>query len=217
MIQKPNFKKAYILANEMLVASKSITTFPFDVEKVVSEETDLKFCSYKRALEKFGLNCFDLGSDSSVLTKLHGKNIVFYNQDECDVREPFNRLHETGHFLLNHKTDIKENDALYGIQEIETNYFASQMLLPFQILKEIERRGVKIDERFLMKHFGVSFSCAKHRAETLNKRIFLTNEEKIFDDIILMKFSKFIDSIAKERHFYSCWDDPMQKERDSWQ
>ena len=43
MIQKPNFKKAYILANEMLVASKSITTFPFDVEKVVSEETDLKF------------------------------------------------------------------------------------------------------------------------------------------------------------------------------
>ena len=108
MIQKPNFKKAYILANEMLVASKSITTFPFDVEKVVSEETDLKFCSYKRALEKFGLNCFDLGSDSSVLTKLHGKNIVFYNQDECDVREPFNRLHETGHFLLNHKTDIKE-------------------------------------------------------------------------------------------------------------
>lgn len=100
MEQKPDFKKAYILANDMLVAARCISFFPFDAAEFVKEQTDLKFCSYKRALEKFGLDCRDLGSGSAVLAKRKGKNIVFYNQDEYDAREPFNRLHETGHFLM---------------------------------------------------------------------------------------------------------------------
>jgi len=52
MIQKPGFKKAYILANEMLVAAHCISSFPFDAKEFVNEQTNLKFCSYKKALEK---------------------------------------------------------------------------------------------------------------------------------------------------------------------
>ena len=48
MIQKPDFKKAYILANEMLVAARCIETFPFDVAKFVKEQTDLKAHSIYR-------------------------------------------------------------------------------------------------------------------------------------------------------------------------
>lgn len=100
MEQKPDFKKAYILANDMLVAARCISSFPFDAAEFVKEQTDLKFCSYKRALEKFGLDCRNLGSGSAVLSRRNGRNIVFYNQDEYDAREPFNRLYETGHFLM---------------------------------------------------------------------------------------------------------------------
>lgn len=218
MEQKPDFKKAYVLANEMLVASNCIWRFPFDAAEFVKEQTDLKFYSYKKAQEKFGLDCHFLGSDSSVLTKMNGKNIVLYNQDECDLRDSFNRLHETGHFLMNHKMNIDKDNFLYGNQEVETNFFAAQMLMPLQILKEIQKRGYKVDEFFLTKNFFVSASAAAHRIKTLKSRFYLSSEEKIFDDIIVEKFWKFIDEIApkKNDYSYSCWDDPMQKERDSW-
>lgn len=216
MEQKPDFKKAYILANDMLVAAHCILTFPFDAAEFVKEQTDLKFYSYKRALEKFDLVCQDLGSGSAVLTKLNGRNIVFYNQDEYNIRDSFNRLHETGHFLMAHETNIDRDNPLYGIQEVETNSFAAQMLMPLQILKEIQRRGYRVDSLFLARNFGVSASAAALRTRTLNSRFRLSADEKFFDDIILEKFRKFIDKIAPEKHEYSCWDDPMQKERDSW-
>lgn len=72
MEQKPDFKKAYILANDMLVAAHCILNFPFDAAEFVKEQTDLKFYTYKKALEKFGLDCRALGSDSSVLAKCGG-------------------------------------------------------------------------------------------------------------------------------------------------
>ena len=218
MIQKPDFKKAYILANEMLVAAHCISSFPFDAKEFVKEQTDLKFCSYKKALEKYGLDCRHLGSDSAELAKKGGRNIVFYNQDECDIRDPFNRLHETGHFLMGHKTNIDKDNPLYGIQEVETNFFAAQMLMPLQMLKEIQKRGYKVNEYYLMKNFGASAPAASHRIKTLNSRFYLTADEKIFDDIIVEKYRKFIDKVAPKKleYSYSCWDDPMQKERDSW-
>lgn len=218
MEQKPDFKKAYILANDMLVAARCISSFPFDAAEFVKEQTDLKFCSYKRALEKFGLDCRNLGSGSAVLSRRNGRNIVFYNQDEYDAREPFNRLHETGHFLMEHKTDIDKDDPLYGIQEVETNFFAAQMLMPRQVLEEIQRRLYRVDADFLAGSFGVSYSAANLKITTLKKRILLTEEEKMFDDIILEKFKPFIDRIAPRKlaDSCSCWDDPMQKVRDSW-
>lgn len=217
MKQKPDFKKAYILANDMLVAARCIKGFPFDAAEFVREQTDLKFCSFKKAREKYGLDCRHLGSDSAVLAKKDGKNIVFYNQDECDIRDPFNRLHETGHFLMDHKTDVPGDNPLYSIQEVEANFFAAQMLMPLQVLREIQRRGRRMDADFLTRNFGVSLPAAEHRIETLRKNPRLTEEERILDDTIITKFKKFMDSVAPKRLEYaSCWDDPMQKERDTW-
>lgn len=214
---KPDFKKAYILANDMLVAAHCIKSFPFDVAEFIKEQTDLIFCSYKRAWEKYGLIGNDLGSDSAVLTKLHGMNILFYNQDEYDARDPFNRLHETGHFLLGHETNLSADDPLYGIQEVETNSFTAEMLMPLPVLNEIKRRGYRIDTSYLQKNFGVSYSAAEHRIKTVNSTIYLSAEEKLFDDIIVAKFKNFIDRVAPLKDEYpSCWDDPMQAERDLW-
>ena len=218
MIQKPDFKKAYILANEMLVAAHCIETFPFDVVKFVKEQTDLKFCSFKKALEKFGIICRDLGSDSALLAQFNGKNVLFYNQAEYNAREPFNMLHETGHFLLGHKTSVSADDPLYGIQEVETNTFAAQMLMPLQVLRVIQSRHYRIDVPFLKNAFGVSEPAAERRIKTLKRNIYLSTEEKLFDDIIVEKFKRFIDRVApkKMEYSYSCWDDPMEKERELW-
>lgn len=75
-----------------------------------------------------------------------------------------------------------------------------------------------MNEYYLMKNFGASAPAASHRVKTLNSRFYLTADEKIFDDIIVEKYRKFIDKVAPKKleYSYSCWDDPMQKERDSW-
>lgn len=92
------------------------------------------------------------------------------------------------------------------------------MLMPRQILQEIQQRLYRIDADFLTSSFGVSYSAANLRITTLKKRILFTEEEKMFDDIVLEKFKPFIDRIAPRKlaDSYSCWDDPMQKVRDSW-
>jgi len=219
MEQQPDFKKAYLLANEMLIASRYIKSFPFNVDKFIQNETDLTLCSYKKAYEKIGLDCYALGSHSALFAKLGGKNILFFNQDDTLARDSFNKLHETGHFLLVHNESDSDVDVSYSNMEVETNWFAAQMLMPLQILQEVQKRFYKIDEEFLMKYFGVSESAAKLRLKTMRGRLFLTQEEKMFDDIILQKFSAFIDQIAPKKldYSYSCWDDPIQKERDTWQ
>lgn len=221
MDQKPDFKKVYILANEMLTAAHCIASFPFNAQELIKEQTDLMFCSFEKARKKINLNCRDLGSGSAVLANLGGKHILFYNQDEYDARAPFNALHETAHFLLRHKTNLGENNPLYQMQEVEANFFAAQMLMPLQVLREIQRRLYKVDVQFLVTQFGVSRLAAERRIKTLKSfkdQFILSWEERMFDDIILGKFKAFIDRIAPERlaDTVSCWDDRMQETRNSW-
>jgi hypothetical protein len=46
MIYKPDFKTAYILANEILVSSHKLNEFPFKTKEVINEISNIKCCSY---------------------------------------------------------------------------------------------------------------------------------------------------------------------------
>ena len=215
---KPDFKKAYVLANEILLMSRTINTFPFSVTKMIKEISDIQCCSFERA-QKYSVDIESLGSESSVLTEYAGRLIVFYNQLEVGERIRFSMLHEVGHYFLVHKV-ITDDIGLYEKQEIEVNYFAAQLLMPEQILVEFQKRGKRIDADFLVNSFKVSKEAANKRIETLHKikPEYRSKEEKEFDDLILVKYKSFLDTVVPNTNPLDWFDNEFerQRERDSW-
>lgn len=185
-------------ANEILVSSNAIATFPFEVKKVVKEfnGNGIKCYSYQKALEKFQLCIEDLGSESALLTDIGGRKTLFYNTSKPKNHVRFSILHEFGHDILGHRL-THEDTKDYGTKEVETNFFTAQLLMPEQLIRELQIRGVSISESFLMNTFGVSRESANKRRNTLNKINWdwRSSEEKMFDEAIILKYAVFLDTI----------------------
>lgn len=214
MKYKPDFKKAYILANNILVSSSTLEEFPVKAKRLVENDSNIKCCSYKKARKYEELNIEDLGSKSAILTTLGDKSIIFYNDSDIKTRVLFSMLHEYGHYKLGHDLSTKDRE----VYEIETNYFAAQLLMPEQLLREIQIRGKRITKELLVEMFGVSNEAAERRLNTLNKNLRLTKEEKIFDDIILEKYKTWLDRKVPLMNLANVFEDDYnkQKERDTW-
>lgn len=215
---KPLFSKAYSNANEILVSSEIISTFPFCPKKLVKEQTPIVCRSFSKALS-YGLDIRDLGSESAIITQLRDKSIIFYNDNKPESHIAYSIIHELGHYINGHNMQISDED-IYHRYEIETNYFAAQILMPEQIIREFQRRKVAITVPFIQKCFGVSQQAAEKRISTLAKTNYdwKSRAEKEFDDIILFKYSEFINSIAplKTNAYDLEYEYEKQKERSRW-
>lgn len=213
----PDFKKAYSKANEILCASKDITTFPFSPKKVIRERSNIKCRSYSKAAQ-YGVDIRDFGSESATIVRLGSKSIIFYDDTKPENHIRFSMLHEFGHDYLKHDFSDKR-EGMYGKFEVETNFFSAQILMPEQILRELQRRGVKIDGAFLQNTFQVSKEAAEKRLATLAKTNYewKSREEKTFDDVIMLKFFAFIENICPQKGFYDYeYEEEMQNQRDRW-
>ena len=213
---KPDFQKAYQNANEILVVTKVITSFPYSAVKLIKEQSKIVCRSFDKA-HKYNVDIRAFGSESAVFMNFDGLDIIFYNQDEKPERVKFSMLHEYGHRKNGHSftSDSKE---IYDVAEVETNYFAAQLLMPEQILREFQKRGKRIDKEFLISTFGVSEQAALKRIETLKKMTWERNLlEKQYDDIILNKYMPWIDSIVpKSIQDYFLDEEERQNERELW-
>ncbi len=216
---KPDFKKANMLANEILVASSTLVTFPVNTKQIVKEWSDIKILSFKCAHD-YGIDIEAFGSEAAVIQCKKGKYLIFYNQDDYVPRVKFSILHEFGHYRLGHIFEKYKNEDEYGRVEVEANCFAAQILMPEQVLNELKKRGAVITVDFLQKHFGVSEEAAQKRIETMGKLNYewKSSDEKIFDETILFKYKNFIDAILPEKNQYNWYEDDLerQKERDTW-
>lgn len=216
---RPNFKKAYIIANEVLVKSGFIDDFPFSSTKIVEELLGIQCMSYTRAVSKYGLTVRDFGSNDAFIVNHNRRMLLFYNDKNSVERIRFSVLHEIGHILFNH--EFSNQEFTYGKQEVETNFFVGQLLMPDQLIKEFRRRGKQISEEFLVSTFGVSNGAANKKITTISNvgEYTRTEEERIFDDLILSKFMAFIDKITPQNVYTSDWFDQDyedEKERDKW-
>lgn len=197
--KRVNYKKIYSLANELLATSHAINDFPFSINKFIKEQSDIKLCTFQKAKDKWGISIPMFGSESAVIQEYQGMNIIFYNQDEPVYRIRFSCMHEFGHKVLNHKMNLSKDDPLYQLQELETNCFAAQMLMPEQIIRECQfSRYKKITDDLIINAFSVSPDAARRRLNTLAKthNEWRSREERTYDDIILTKFANKINSIA---------------------
>ncbi|AOZ95328.1 ImmA/IrrE family metallo-endopeptidase [Butyrivibrio hungatei] len=222
--RKPDFKKVYTLANEILVSNKSIDTFPYSIKKLVKEQSDIQTCSFSKAEEKYHIPIKNFGSESAHLEQYLGASIIFYNEKEPKYRIRFDLGHEFGHFMLGHETDLAKDNPLYAIQEIEANCFAAQLLMPEQLIRECGNRGYTITPDFIRRAFEVSDAAASMRKATLAKTNYEWRDrtEKLFDDIIISRYGDFLDKVAPKRRieifnsFYYDEEFDKQRERDSW-
>lgn len=217
-----NYKKVYTRANEYLALAPSLTDFPFKVKDFVYEQSDIRLCSFKKAREKYSIDIKIFGSESAILQEMEGTYIIFYNQDELNARIRFSILHEFGHYILGHKMNLIESDPLYHTQELETNCFAAQLLMPEQILRECIKRHTPTTIEFIKASFGVSGEAAEKRQVTLANTEYewRSRAETEYDDIIMLRHASKIDIIAPKPHAFVSYDFDddyeRQRERDSW-
>lgn len=217
MIYKPNFERAYIMANNILVSSNVLEEFPVKVKKIVEDDSNIKCCSYKKARKYEGLNIENFGSKSAVLIEQDGRKIIFYNESELKERIRFSILHEYGHYKLSHNLDTKDEEE-YKAYELETNYFAAQLLMPEQLIREIQGRGIRITKEVLIDLFGVSNEAAEKRLITLGKTLKLSDDERLFDDIIVNKYKDWLNTKVPSRNSMDLFLDDFerQRERETW-
>lgn len=215
---KPNFSSTYSKANEIIVKSLVISTFPFSPIDLVKEQSAIKCRTYNMA-RKYGIDISAFGSESATIFEYAGRQIIFYDDNKPMTHVKYSILHELGHTLNNHNFSVTDKE-IYDRYEVETNYFTAQLLMPEQVLREFTNRGIRITKEFLIQHFEVSETAAKKRIETLAKTTveWRSRQEKEFDDIILYKFAAFIDSICPPRKNYFDFEDEYdrQRKRDSW-
>jgi Zn-dependent peptidase ImmA (M78 family) len=146
------------------------------------------------------------------------KYIIFYNQDEMKERVRFSILHEYGHYSLKHKMNNLGEEE-YGRNEVEANCFAAQLLMPEQIINELQNRGARISKEFLMTQFGVSGEAAERRLTTMGKlnHSWRSDEEKFYDETIMFKFDTYMNSVIPKKNANNWYSDEFdrQRERDS--
>lgn len=215
--RKPNFSKSYEKANEILVRSDAIGCFPFNPKALVEEFSKIKCKTFKIA-RKYGVEINNFGSESALIVRMGERSIIFYDESKPQTHINFSIIHEFGHEELEHNFLKKDNET-YGQHEVETNYFTAQLLMPEQLIREVQKRGVRITVEFLVDKFGVSSQAASKRIETLAKTNsdWYSREQKEYDDIILFKYSSFIDSICPNKKNHDYEDELLlQEERSKW-
>ncbi len=134
-----------------------------------------------------------------------------YDETKPPAHSKFSILHELFHYESNHDLNAGEkNTELYNKQELEANFFAAEILMPEPVIKEIEKRGKKMDTKEIQKVFGTSAKAAEIRFKTLKSypNFLRSNEEKEFDEylvkFIFKKFSEFVCKfkIIRASHFF---------------
>ncbi len=218
MQEHVDFRQAVVKANELLVKA-AIRAYPFDPRSIVKQIPNC-VCRKASQLRRWGAELRDLGSESAILTSFGGRNIVFYDETKPIYHVGFSILHELGHLLLQHP--LRTRNMLcgeYHRYELEANFFAAQMLMPYQIISELTRRHFGITQSSLSSVFGVSQDAAHKRLVTLShaRDIRRSASEREFDDIIVDLAAGFLESICPS---YSLFDidteEKLQRQRDRW-
>lgn len=214
---KPRYRKIIEEADIALLSSSVATTFPYSMKEFVKEQTKAKLRSNKYAAA-YGIDIKDFGTEDAIFYQYNGMDMIIYNDSiNSKQRKRFSLGHETGHIKLDHDLNNKES---YGLYEVEANFYAAQILMPEQIINELIKRGKDITIKNLMAWFDVSEAAARKRLETLNKIDFSRRnyDERNSDKQVILKYKKFIDSVAPLKTYYydPYEDEEEQRERDKW-
>ena len=99
------------------------------------------------------------------MLKSHGVHVVLYNKATEDYPERLNwtLAHEVGHIYLGHTKDGHT-------EEIEANWFAAQLLMHENILRDMASLNHGLSTQEVADFFKVSITAAGKRINSLNRK-----------------------------------------------
>lgn len=213
-MSNPNYIKARKMASEILLLQEDLV-FPIDVEKIKLKDKSIVFSSYQNYAGKTGINVSDLNpdgkyNDAMVFSRSVNEKLILYNSEIYSKgRILWNKAHELGHIVLDHKEQGES-------EEIEANTFASQLLLPQCLLKNLIQNNLNITPEYLVSKFGLSNAAAESCLKLVGKK--LENDyDATYDDIILFKCRDFLNNEIKKNIRSRYYDnDISDEERNNW-
>lgn len=190
-MDKPNFYKAKLKAYETLI-KQPLFSFPIDPRKLILNSCNFVIISLQEYSQMTNISIEQLTSnglfnDGYTYFK-NNTAYIFYNNDiETEGRKVWTISHEIGHIVLGHTKQCDKNEQ-------EANFFASQILVPQCVLKQLVKNGAKVTSNYLSKKFKISKEASENCIITLSKVI--DNEYLIteYDDIIVNMFKPYIYS-----------------------
>lgn len=114
---------------------------------------------------------------------------------------------------MNHDLKLKNDKT----QEREADLFACQLLMPIEVIRELQRRGIRITVPFLVDNFGVSNEAADIRLQYLSTEFSTFNNDDDFSEMMLISFKPFFQKFStryRSDELEEEWE--QQKIRDSW-
>ncbi|WP_086555420.1 ImmA/IrrE family metallo-endopeptidase [Acetobacter sp. DmW_043] len=130
---RPRFGRIEALVAGLLQKAEVVSA-PVPVEKLINS------CGIT-------VNVLDLKDISGLVVRDHGNIVIGINKSDGPQRRRFTMAHELGHALLhdgkevhydqNFKVDFRSHTSTLGtdIEEIEANFFAASILMPWQFLR----------------------------------------------------------------------------------
>ena len=206
---KPNFKRAKEEAYKTLMLQENFS-FPINPKNIKLKEYDIKIISFQEYAQKTNLSIDQLtynGNTNDGYTYIRKNNIlIFYNENiETEGRKLWTISHELGHIVLKHSTQSDKNES-------EANFFASQLLAPQCVLKQLVKNGAKITPTYLSEKFKISKEASENCIHILGKVI--DNEFIItdYDDIIVQLFKPYVST----DYSYDSYFDELENRRKSF-
>lgn len=181
MNEKPNFQLCHNLALELL-AKQKLTDSMVDVrslrydKKIIFDSIQGYAKTTNTPISNY-INPETQLLDDGCCIPLYDRDIyvVLYNDslNKLDERLNWTLAHEIGHVYRRHRKDS-------AIEEIEANFFASQLLMPEYVLYMIKKNW-GLNAYDLCKIFNVSLQAAQKRINTFNKLIYISKSSFDYD------------------------------------
>lgn len=184
---KPDFKKAYIAATEKLVLFGKVQCFPIQITGLLKMHSDIQLHTFGWA-ERHGVQRSMFQSESAELQECCGRYAIYYDETKPQTHNRFSIAHEWGHYDLKHDFEgARKDETYYKKMEAEANMFAAQLLMPDQVIRELQKRGNRITAPFIQRTFCVSEQAAEVRIHTLQSfpSFLRSREEQEFDDLLI--------------------------------
>ena len=146
--RKPNIAHARKLARK-LVKDTGLDSPPIELRSIVKQ---------LKTTYEVDIDAVDFGDAVSGIQVTEGNKSfsVGYNQSQHVHRQRFTVAHEIGHFLLGHTREASpDKQPPEEIIEKEANEFASELLMPLEMLKTDFKNGIS-DMKMLATRYWVS-------------------------------------------------------------
>lgn len=173
---KPDFDKCEKAATKLLL-TQSPSSLPVDVRSL----------KYNRPILFDTVQNYSIITQSPVLflpgnsilkdgcmIKARGAHLILYNKsaEKCPERLNWTLAHEVGHAYLGHTKDGPT-------EEIEANWFAAQLLMHENILRDMAHLNHGLSAQEIADLFKVSITAAEKRISSLNRKtIWFSGEDE---------------------------------------